>query len=474
MMRSLYAGVSGLQNHQTRMDVIGNNVANVNTIGFKKGRVNFQDMISQNVSGAARPNDERGGVNPKQIGLGMQIATIDTIHTQGSLQSTGVVSDLAITGNGFFILRNGDQELYSRAGAFGLDADGTLVNPSNGMAVQGWAAETVDGTTFINTSADIGNLKIPIGSKDPAQMTTEVDFACNLNKNTPILAETATDAEIRENTWVVNKKIYDTFGNKHILRMDFVRIPETTNQWQVTATIAGDSTNADEALQNPANTVIDIAGATENGGNVFVLNFDNAGALASVQEGGIETPGDLLAEGTLNISITYDVPDGNPDEAGDPYQQTFNLNLGDIGSYDQSITQQASKSTTKAFKQNGYGLGYLESYKINKFGEISGVFTNGQSRDLGKVALGSFVNNGGLEKTGETNFRQTINSGEVMIDPAGVAGKGTFVAGTLEMSNVDLAEQFVDMIVTQRGFQANSKSITTSDTMLQELLTLKR
>ena len=137
MMRSLYSGVSGLQNHQIRMDVIGNNISNVNTVGFKKGRVNFQDLISQSMSGAARPTDEVGGVNPKQIGLGMTVATIDTIHTQGSLQTTGVVSDLAVQGNGFYILRQGDKELYTRAGAFGLDAQGYMVNPANGMRLQG-------------------------------------------------------------------------------------------------------------------------------------------------------------------------------------------------------------------------------------------------------------------------------------------------------------------------------------------------
>ena len=149
MMRSLYSGVSGLQNHQTRMDVIGNNISNVNTTGFKKGRVNFQDMISQTMQGAARPNDEVGGVNPKQVGLGMTIASVDTIFTQGSLQSTGVNTDVAVQGNGFFILKDGDKSFYTRAGAFGLDANGVLVNPSNGMKLQGWMAQMVNGTPVV-------------------------------------------------------------------------------------------------------------------------------------------------------------------------------------------------------------------------------------------------------------------------------------------------------------------------------------
>ena len=139
MMRSLWAGVSGLENHQTRMDVLGNNIANVNTNGFKKGRVTFQDMLSQTLSGAAKPTDEVGGVNPQQVGLGMMVSTIDTIHTQGSLQSTGVMTDVALQGNGFFVLKDGNKQYYTRNGAFSLDQDGRLVNPANGHGCRdGW------------------------------------------------------------------------------------------------------------------------------------------------------------------------------------------------------------------------------------------------------------------------------------------------------------------------------------------------
>src|SRR6056297_1037254 len=200
MMRSLYAGVSGLQNHQIRMDVIGNNISNVNTTGFKMGRVNFQDMLSQTMSGAARPTDEVGGVNPKQIGLGMTVASIDTIHTQGSMKTTGVMTDLAIQGDGFFIQRSGNKEFFTRAGAFGIDENGTLVNPSNGLRVQGWNAETVDGETFINTAADVNDLVIPVGGKDPAAATTEVELACNLDKRTPLIPAGAGAADTREGT----------------------------------------------------------------------------------------------------------------------------------------------------------------------------------------------------------------------------------------------------------------------------------
>ena len=170
MMRSLFAGVSGMQNHQTRMDVIGNNVSNVNTTGFKRGRVNFQDMISQQLSGAAAPTTEVGGVNPKEVGLGVTTASIDTIFTQGNLQSTGVSTDIAIQGNGFFVLKNGEETFYTRAGTFGVDKDGTLVNPANGLRVQGYMARELNGEMVINTAGYTEDLIIPVGSKDPAKL----------------------------------------------------------------------------------------------------------------------------------------------------------------------------------------------------------------------------------------------------------------------------------------------------------------
>ncbi len=462
MMRSLYSGVSGLQNHQTRMDVIGNNVSNVNTIGFKKGRVVFQDMISQKMKGAARPTEELGGVNPQQVGLGMTVATIDTIHTQGSLQTTGNLTDLAIQGNGFFILSQGDKEFYTRAGAFGLDEEGMLVNPANGMRVQGWEAETIDGETYINTASDTTDLFIPVGSKDPASATTEVELACNLDKRTPDILPGAGAGDVREGTWQIDKDIYDSFGNVHKMTISFTKTPGVNNQWDVAVAV-------DQDAETPTNTAIEI-GAENNTTNTFTMTFDNLGALQTAFDG----QGDTVDAGELLIPVSFDVVDATPGADGAPIRQTMNLNLGEVGSYTNTVTQFAETSSTKAFRQNGYSMGYLETFQIDSRGVITGVYSNGTNRSLGQVALASFTNPGGLEKGGESTFVQTINSGEANIGPSGIAGKGKFVSGALEMSNVDLAEQFTDMIVTQRGFQANSKSITTSDTMLQELLQLKR
>ena len=463
MMRSLYSGVSGLQNHQTRMDVIGNNISNVNTVGFKRGRVNFQDMISQQLQGAAKPSEELGGVNPKEVGLGMTVAAIDNIFNQGNLQSTGVSTDLAIQGNGFFIMKSGDETFYTRNGAFSLDSNGTLVNPANGMRVQGWMAQDVNGEQVLTTAATPGDLVIPVGSKDPAKETNNVMFACNLNKNTPEILPNANEKDIMDGTWATEQKIYDSFGNEHILSVSFRRVTGNPNQWEATVNV--DADNADFTQTRVG------LGDTNGMGNTFIVTFSNLGALESVTDtaGNVTNP-----TGKAILQTSFTVPNSNPDENGNPYRQTLNIDLGTIGSFENTITQSASQSSTKAFYQDGYKLGYLDNFKIDSSGTITGVYTNGSSRGIGKIALATFANDRGLEKAGDNTFVESNNSGMAKIGESGIAGKGTLMAGALEMSNVDLSEQMTDMIVTQRGFQSNAKTIQTADTLLETVLSLKR
>ena len=452
MMRSLYSGVSGMQNHQTRLDVIGNNVSNVNTTGFKRGRVNFQDMISQQLTGAAKPTEEVGGVNPKEVGLGMTVASIDTIFTQGNLQSTGVSTDIAIQGNGFFVLKNGQETFYTRAGTFGVDSEGTLVNPANGLRVQGWMAQEVNGEMVINTAGSTEDLIIPIGQKDSAKATTNIDFACNLNKNTQILEEGASDSDILKATWGTETKVYDSFGNEHMLSVSFTRVPGTNNQWQATVNV--DAENAAETMTRVG------LGTTDGVENTFVVTFDNFGRLQSVTD----SAGNVTNEnGQVSIQASFNVPGGNPDAEGNPLRQTMNINLGTIGSIENTITQFAESSSTKAFYQDGYTMGYLDNFKIDASGIITGVYSNGTTRAIGQIAMASFTNQNGLEKAGDNTYVASNNSGLANIGTSGVAGKGSLLAGALEMSNVDLTEQMTDMIVTQRGFQANSKTIQTAD-----------
>jgi flagellar hook protein FlgE len=463
MMRSLYSGVSGLQNHQTRMDVIGNNISNVNTTGFKKGRVNFQDMISQTMQGAARPNEDVGGVNPKQIGLGMTVASVDTLFTQGALQTTGVNTDVALQGNGFFILKDGDKSFYTRAGSFGLDSQGTLVNPGTGLKVQGWMAKVVDGQAVVKPAGDTTALSIPIGSKDPAKATTNVDFACNLDKNLTVLNANSSAKDIAANTWEVDKTIYDTFGNTHRLLVTYQRDPnaaDVPNQWLATVKIDPENTTFDNKLG--------VGFGTPPAGNTYIVKFDNAGALASVTD----SAGTTRTTGNLSVPMTFTVLGANTGVAGET--QTLNLNIGKVGAYENSTTQFADRSSNKSYRQDGYGMGYLENFGIDASGQITGVYSNGTNRVLGQVALASFTNPGGLEKAGESTYQVTNNSGDPNIGASGTAGKGKFIAGALEMANVDLADAFTDMIVTQRGFQANSRTIQTADQLLQELLGLKR
>jgi flagellar hook protein FlgE len=464
MMRSLYSGVSGMQNHQTRMDVIGNNVANVNTWGFKRGRVNFQDMISQQITAAARPTVELGGVNPKEVGLGMSVASIDTVFTQGNLQSTGVSTDVAIQGNGFFVLKNGERTFYSRAGTFNIDREGTLVNPANGFRVQGWQARDLNGERIVQTAGTPEDLVIPVGSKDPARATTNVFYACNLNKTTPEIPEGANEADIARGTWATTFDIYDSYGRVHRLAVTFAKVAGLQpNQWQVTTVV-------DPEAEVATNTLAGL-GTTDGVQNTFLLNFDNNGTLLSVTDtaGNVTNP-----DGQIMLQVAFDVPESNADEGGGPYRQTFNLNLGTIGSQRNTVTQSASSSSTKGFEQDGYTMGYLDTFRIDSSGQITGVYSNGQNRLLGQIALASFANQGALEKAGNNYYVQSNNSGIANISESGIAGKGSLQSGTLEMSNVDLTEQFTDMIVTQRGFQASSKTIQTADTLLETVLSLKR
>ena len=466
MMRSLFSGVSGLQNHQTRMDVIGNNLANINTTAFKRNRVNFQDIFYQQLQGAARPTDTLGGINPKEVGIGMSIASIDTIHIQGAFQTTNVATDLAINGTGFFVLNDRGNFLYSRAGAFGLDESSTLVNPANGMKVQGWMAEEVDGFQFLDVSRDVEDLFIPVGAKDEARATTVVNFACNLDKRMPEIPDDANERQIREGTWNTSIKIYDTFGEEHTLRVSLTRVPGVNNSWNAAVIV-----NPESAIPTNATVGLGLDPPGVGAASVFTINFDNNGTLLNVIDGA----GNESAEtGAVLMNIAYDVQSATPEADGALVRQNFQLNMGTVGSALNSITQFAEASSSRAVSQDGHAMGFMDNFRIDASGIITGSFSNGTSRVLGQVAMASFVNQGGLEKAGDNTFKESINSGMANISTSGIEGKGKIQAGALELSNVDMAEELTDMIITQRGFQVNSRTIQTADQLLQELLTLKR
>ena len=463
MMRSLYSGVSGLKNHQVRMDVIGNNISNVNTHGFKTERVTFQDMISQELSAAMEPKENIGGVNPKQVGLGSLIAAIDKIMTQGSFQTTGKNTDVAISGEGFFVVKDGDKEFYTRAGAFNVDKNGYYVNPANGLKVQGWNARVDEnGNKFVNTSASVEDIVLPLYSKEPAKATKEVIFQSNLNSAALAVPEDAKMDEIKKfiNDPDPRKRrghqtsiiVYDDQGIEREIKMEMYKIRD--NVWRASVSMTDATQVSIDVATKDQNTT--VPGNTE-----IELSFSPDGRLVGVFDGV-----DSLRAGKLTADVSFRI-------AGNPEKQSFSLNLGESGLVS-GITQFASDFTTKAIKQDGYPMGYMESFSIDNAGRIVGVFSNGITQELAQVAMAIFTNPAGLNKAGDTMYSYSINSGEANIGESGIAGRGKINAGILEMSNVDLSDQFTDMIVTQRGFQANSRTITTSDQMIQEVLGLKR
>jgi len=723
MLRSMWSGVAGLKSQQEAMDVVGNNVANVNTIGFKRGRTNFVDVLSQTLSGATGPEGSLGGINPHQVGLGDSVAVVDNIFSQGSLQATDKITDLAIQGDGFFVVSGdgGKTYRYTRAGDFAFDAKGNLVNPE-GFIVQGWLAD--DKTHKINTASSIQNLTIPQDKTVPAGVTKNIAIKANLNggdkieemdyahgltdkNNKPAtpddmavlfdvngesinlgksLAKFAADSDkitdtdssgnfaglhdidgnnitLVSGTSVFNMDI-TTGGVTHTLSITYgtsfttmgslatdiknaaaasgitlsclftpdgelkivnsnvsnitignIRVSNDLNGYFAhalinlqggtaqSAVIADGSSRTSQPLLKEAGDVIAISydnganydsyryvtsdsGSGKNdfhtiedlreemeydvqgGGNgpgwgtnstvaidpssgeIVINNGDtanhqigavysnnikfatimgtlsglvNSGSkvtsqpfMAAVHDTSIDVYDSLGNKHTVTFDFrktaydpvtkhttwtwTASVPQPGEvsnnkgtvqfDETGQlvylssplaitvdwkngTASQVINLDFGSIGSFD-GLTQFSLPSQTTAQTQDGYPGGSLQRILINQDGVIEGIFSNGKTYPLGQVAMAKFANNQGLMKEGGSMYSETANSGAALIGTAGTGGRGSFAPSHLEMSNVDLATEFTNMIIYERGFQANSRSITTSDQMIQELLNLKR
>ncbi|MCL6588484.1 MAG: flagellar hook protein FlgE [Firmicutes bacterium] len=535
MMRSMYSGVAGLRNHQIRMDAIGNNIANVNTYGYKSSRVSFQDALNQTLRGASAPSPDgsRGGINALQIGLGMNVACIDILQTQGSLQNTGKITDCAIQGDGFFILTDGQREWYTRAGNFQMERDGRLVCPSNGLLVRGWMADSVGN---INTNASPTEIQLPVGQIIAPLATTEMELsgllhpAINgdlsytaLNCVEPISGAncsvqiTITPTGFNTYSWTLttNPAVATIANGTGTITIDPVTNlvtavtnpggpptidlladalpPETVTipvigaanggtftiggaftpataqgafdpvQPLVTSTTVYDSLGVDHVVTT---TITKIAtnswswSSSNELGTVVgngVLSFDNNGKLIGATT--VLSSPDWITWTPVGANTLRIVPDfsGIRQDAEAPLREVNVSPTEIISPY-----------------QNGYAAGHLQGFNIDKLGVIVGVFSNGINQNLGQLALANFNNPGGLIRSGDTLFEESNNSGPAMIGRAGNSGRGLVTPGAIEMSNVDLSAEFTDMITTERGFQANSRIITTSDEMLQELVNLKR
>lgn len=464
MIRSIFTGVSGMRNHQARMDVIGNNVANVNTVGFKYSRVNFSDKVSQLLSPSTAPGGsvDRGGVNVRQVGLGMSVATVDTIHTQGTIQTTGKVTDLAIQGGGFFIMADGPQRYYTRNGAFDFDRNGNLVSPGNGLKVMGYqSAERRDnaGEIFyeIDPSAPIREIQIPSGSFIPPRRTTEVFFSGNLDQR--ITTTAPVNPNDPPNYFDTSTDVYDSLGNVHLITVRFTHVGPGEWNWEV---LNNDPTYVDPANGNPRAPLMVGANPPNPADNRLIFG---ANGLLADRPPPAATPGGQYDAGS--VELAWRLP------SGEISSTTIIPNFG-FEEKAQGLTQFGNASTAVAVDQNGFARGDLTGITVDKSGLVSGVYANGQQRLLAQMAIATFANPGGLQKEGDNNFIKTNNSGDAVVRPPGLGEAGTLLAGSLENSNVDLAEQFSEMILTQRGFQASSRVITTSDEVLQELLNLKR
>ncbi len=441
-MPSLYTAVSGLRTNQTKLDVISNNVANSNTVGYKSQNVSFSDVLNQTIKSASAPNGNTGtgGTNAMQVGLGVSLASITTDTTTGSMQQTGNATDMAIDGEGYFVVKNADGTFsYTRAGNFGIDSEGNLVT-SDGLCVCGWAeyTEADDGTVTFDTTTDPVALNLYsdsfIANKQSLnpEATTAVTLTGNLDSSETALgtaASTIATADITTQA-TTTMTVYDSLGNAHEADVNFTKcyVDDTTNE----TTWYYEITAEDGSTPTPS---------------TGYLKFDSSGN--NVDETGYES----------SVAVTLDV-DGTTDV-------TFDLDFS-------ATTMYNSDSTAYVLSSDGREASELVDYSIGQDGVITGVYDSGETRPLGCIALATFSNAAGLQKTGNSLYSTTANSGtQANMYQAGTGNAGTISTGYLEMSNVNLASEFTEMIVAQRAYQANSKVVTTADEMLQVLINMK-
>lgn len=566
MMRSMYSAVSGLKTHQTKMDVIGNNIANVNTAGFKSSSVTFSEIMYQTISGASGANTltGTGGVNAQQIGLGVETgSTTVNITSAGAAQTTGRAFDLKITDKGnttsFFVVNNGSENLFTRSGSFYIDGAGNLAMTSTGYNVMGWQ---VDETTGEIRKDQVSALRIMQEKNltSPAEATTDAVCAGIVDKNSPELES--------ESGYAMNLNFFDNLGYSYAARFNIKAVDVDTGSYTVELSAIYDSANNDILQEYLANggSLSNVFGANASGGIVntpttyaaintewtdtgvsntlngnvyhqfrnsegemFYVNttqdpatglYDNKLYRANLNPNGTVASYEATTEASLSDiynglqagATINNIVDGNPPtitatsvnyelkfdpdkggfvSVGDSTNGKVTLNMLELGgnfaniTVDFTQTKNSNNGGTSTVGMDpgatdgttgvGKKLGALIGVSVDQDGKIYGSYDNGNTVLLGQIAAAQFANAAGLEKIGDNCYRTTLNSGE--FDGIGVeitANGSTMSTGQLEMSNVDLSSEFTEMITTQRGFQANSRVITTSDTLLEELINLKR
>ena len=425
IISSLYSGISGLSVNGSAMSVIGNNIANNNTIGFKTGRTVFGDLLSSSVSGS-------GGAS--QVGRGVGLSTIDNLFNQGTFENTEINTDMAIEGDGFFIVKepHTGTDMYTRAGAFRFNSDGFLVNPE-GDRVQGYALSALGATT-----GDLTDIKVDTTTLSAPKATVNVSLATNLDAGATYVGPFDITKPDATSNYANSINVYDSLGNAHLMTMYFTKQDPTTNplEWSWTATVNG------AELQGG------LTGPTPIGsGSLF---FDVDGAMTAVNPATQPTNGPPSPLAWNNNSFQ---------------DQVFNLTF--------NTTQYSNASVVISQSQDGFTTGTVAKLTVDNQGKVLGNYSNGQPRALFQVAMAKFSNPAGLVKQGNNAFASSSQSGAAIVGTVG-SGIGKIFTNSLEQSNVDLAQEFVSMITTQRGFQASSKIITTTDQMLDDLINLKR
>jgi len=505
MGSSLFAGISGLASSEKQMDVIGNNIANVNTVGFRSGRIHFGDILSQSVTGGAAAG--------MQVGRGVDVAAITTQFSSGSFETTANATDLAIDGDGFFIVKDEDGgEYYTRAGAFHLDNEGFLVDV-NALKVQGYNLAGSDPDTISNISLS--------GVQSEPSATTEISIGANLDS-----------ATIAGETFNASQTAYDSLGTAHSLKLTFQKTEET-GYWgfdsyldNTAATAqsysgvkfdengvldkvysASNVTTDTSAAGSVTDTTINKEGQLYQGGVVTLKSAADGASwsIASPQYANAavtrvsdtELTVDLDGAGGADITLTLDAgawltdetiictidqTESSPVDVNLTMSSITGATIGDSGvvSWDlagttaDKVTGYASTSVIRTLAHDGYSSGSLKSISVTADGTISGFFTNGQTSEISQIVLADFANVTGLKRMGKNLFGTTVESGDAVPNSAGSAGMGEISPNSLEMSNTDIATEFINMITAQRAYQASAKIVTVTDAMMAELMNIKR
>jgi len=431
MEQSLIAAVSGIEANQTYLDVIGNNIANSDTTGYKAEDPVFTDLLAEQIAGASAPTaGEQAGIDPIAVGAGVRVGAVTNDQSQGAIEQTNQPTDVAIQGAGFLVAEQEGQQYYTRAGNLTLDANGDLATPT-GALVQGWQAT---GQGVINTNAPVGLVNIPYGEVMSAQATSSFTMGGNL----PAWSGSGTPPVV---TTTLNG--YDSLGNTVPLTLTFSAVAGTANAWTVQGTVPNGSSTADLWSTPPT-----------------IAFNPTTGEIASIT--GV----------TAGSDGSFSLPVGTMPPGSFPAGDTWTVNFPAPGAIN-AVTQFGGEQTAQLETQNGNAAGTLESFTIGGDGIISGAFSNGLTEPIAQLALATFSNPTGLIDQGNLMYSASANSGQPAIGTAGTGGRGTLLGGALEGSNVDLATQLTDMIEAQEAYQADTKVVSTTSTTLQSLVEMQ-